>query len=463
MRRSPAFSVLVVLSCGMCCMALLFWWCTSALAQEFIAQEEPPPASVQESKTPLDEAFKKPPERVPLLKEIKERLKDETPFIRDMKVDINPRTFYMHRVPFTGNISEAWALGGSAAYRSGYLFDRVGLGAAVYTSQPLNAPDDRDGTLLLKPGQEGYTVLGQLYGDLRLAEDVHLYLYRKEYDTPYINKNDTRMTPNTFEGYTLVGRHSKEDGTGFRYGLGYITKIKPRNSDNFDPMSEEAGADVDRGVAVAGGIFSRPTYSFGAIDYYSEDIINIFYTEGKYIIPVTKKLGILFSVQLSDQRSTGDDLLTGSSFSSHQAGVRAEASYEGGVLTLAYTNTAKGANLRSPWGGYPGYTSVQVQEFNRAGEEAFMVKLSSHLSRFGFEGVTLYGLWVHGWGAIDPATRSPVFDQDEYDVDFQWRPNIRFLKGLWFRLRYAYVDQHGADNSTINDFRIIVNYDFPLL
>jgi len=39
--------------------------------------------------------------------------------------------------------------------------------------------------------------------------------------------------------------------------------------------------------------------------------------------------------------------------------------------------------MRSPWSSYPGYTSAQVQDFNRAGEEAFMVKGSYDFSRLG--------------------------------------------------------------------------------
>ena len=44
--------------------------------------------------------------------------------------------------------------------------------------------------------------------------------------------------------------------------------------------------------------------------------------------------------------------------------------------------------MQSPWSGYPGYTSVQVQDFNRAGENAFMVKGSYDFTRLGLEGVT---------------------------------------------------------------------------
>ena len=64
------------------------------------------------------------------------------------------------------------------------------------------------------------------------------------------------MTPNTFEGYTFQGASGGKDGApGFRYGGGYITKIKERNSDDFVSMSRDAGAPVDRGVGLGGGLF----------------------------------------------------------------------------------------------------------------------------------------------------------------------------------------------------------------
>ena len=55
-------------------------------------------------------------------------------------------------------------------------------------------------------------------------------------------------------------------------------------------------------------------------------------------------------------------------------------------------------------------------------------------------------------------------DENEFDVDLQWRPQWKFLKGLWFRVRYAKVHQYEGPTIThINDFRVIVNYDIPLL
>jgi hypothetical protein len=156
-------------------------------------------------------------------------------------------------------------------------------------------------------------------------------------------------------------------------------------------------------------------------------------------------------------------LLKGFAFKANQVGVKVDSSYGGAVLTLAYTHTTDGADMQSPWSGYPGYTSVQVQDFNRAGENAFMAKLSYNFKRFGLEGLTAYTLFVHGWGRVDPSTGNPVPNENEFDTDLQWRPQWKFLKGLWFRVRYAMVHQYERPNNTINDFRVIVNYDWPLL
>ena len=165
---------------------------TSLWAQEAISGDRPTPSSVDEVITPMERSFEKaPPKEAPD--------KELHPFFRDQTLKLNLRTYYKYNDKFDDSVSEAWTVGGSLSYKTGYLFDHLAFGAAVYTSQPLYAPDDRDGTLLLKPGQKGYDVLGQLYGEIKVLPDNFLRFYRQEYDTPYMNKNDNRMTPNTFE------------------------------------------------------------------------------------------------------------------------------------------------------------------------------------------------------------------------------------------------------------------------
>jgi hypothetical protein len=459
--------VVVMMAGGLGFLAVMFWGGAPVLAQEYIRDQESVPDSVDQVVTPMELSFEEPPKIQRFFPWLKEKLKDTPPFFRDTKFGVNIRTYYFLRDNYEGTSpdeNEAWALGGSIYYQSGWFLDHFSVGAVLYTSWPLYAPDDKDGTLLLKSGQEEYTVVGQLYGRVRLIDENFINIYRYEYNTPYINKNDNRMTPNTFEGYTFTGAYGgKDDAPSFRYGGGYITKIKERNSDRFVWMSQDAGADVKRGVFLGGGNVSYKGLNFGAIDYYSADIINIFYTEGTYKLNVTDRLGFLFSTQFTDQRSVGSDLQTGSPFKTNQFGVKADTSYGGGIFTLAYTTDSQGADLQSPWSGYPGYTSVQVKDFNRAGEDAFMVKASYDFTRLGLEGVTAYSLFVHGWDRIDPTTKASVPNENEFDVDLQWRPKWEFLKGLWFRTRYANVHQYEGPKNTLNDFRVIVNYDIPLL
>src|SRR6185436_8161457 len=150
------------------------------------------------------------------------------------------------------------------------------------------------------------------------------------------------------------------------------------------------------------------------------------------------------------------DLLTGTEFSTHQWGVKADWGVGASVLTLAYTDTADGSAMRNPWSGYPGYTSVQVQDFFRAGESAVMLKAAYDSSKH-LKGTSIYALWVHGSGV-----EAPLFNEDEVDLNLQWNPDkATALRGMSFRLRLAQVIQRGGGDPDITDFRFIVNYDFP--
>ena len=442
-RVAAAWSIVVA------SLLLLAGSMTSALGQQLPAE------SVEQGATPMDQIeLANPQPGQPLVPVEPEK---KSPFFDDAKISAQARTFYFYRDKYDDSVSEAWALGGSVTFQSGYVANRLRVGAAAYTSQPLYGPDDRDGTLLLAPGQEGYSVLGQIYGEVKFTDQLFGAFGRKEYNTPYINKNDARMTPNTFEGVSLYGKSGGKDGAPeWRYGGGYITKIKERNSDEFVSMSVDAGASVERGVYVAGANYLQKDFSIGAANYYSDDIINIFYTEGKYAPSLGDKYKLTLRAQFSDQQSTGDNLLTGTAFSTHQWGVKADLAVDAALLTLAYTDTADGDTMRNPWSGYPGYTSVQVQDFFRAGESAVMLKAAYDLSNH-FKGTSIYALWVHGSGVA-----APNFNEDEVDLNLQWNPDKGgALRGMSFRLRYAIVSQRGGGDPDINDFRFIVNYDFP--
>jgi hypothetical protein len=380
---------------------------------------------------------------------------DKIPFFHDSKFGLQLRTFYFYRDKYDHSLSQAWAIGAALSYKSGYIADLLAIGAVVYTSQPLYAPADRDGSGLLAPGQEGYTVLGQAYAEFKLIDRVFFAIGRKSYETPFMNSNDARMTPNTFEGATLYGKVGGEDGNPeVRFGTGYIATIKPRNSEEFIWMSEAAGATADRGVIVAGANVDWKGLSIGAIDYYCEDVINIFYTEAKYTLLKGEWYKLNVAAQYADQRSLGESL-TGAFFSG-QWGVKADLSIGEAVLTAGFTQVVSAStNMQAPWSGYPGYTSVQVMDFNRANEAAVVLKIAYDFTKCGIKDVTAYALWVHGSGR-----EAPNFNEDEYDLNVQWTPKDGWLKGTSVRVRYAYISQRGGGDPDINDFRVIINYDF---
>jgi hypothetical protein len=250
----------------------------------------------------------------------------------------------------------------------------------------------------------------------------------------------------------VVAPAPKKDVAVLKYGLGYFDEIKERNSSSFVSMSRDAGADVERGVWAAGILYEKGKFSIGGIDYYSDDIINIAYVETKMELPISTDFRPKLHAQFTDQRSVGEDLLQGQDFSGQQFGIKAELPVGKALFSAGFTYTLSGANMQNPWSGYPGYTSVQVQDFNRAGENAFLL-------RAGYEFTTIPGLSTYAL-AVFGTTPDAMgqYRQDEYDVNIQWAPPKGCLKGLSVRLRYAIVDQHGGNVENLTDFRTIVNY-----
>ena len=195
-----------------------------------------------------------------LFQPVREMLKPLPPFLADTDLKVNFRSYYFNRTKPDDTVNEAWAFGGRITYQSGWLLDTFSMGASLYGSAPLYAPEDRDGTLLLKPGQEGYYVPAEAWGALRYQEYALLKGYRQRVDQTYINPQDNRMTPNTFQGVTLGGKVS-----WLQYLGGYLWKIKPRNADEFISMSEQAGGGADSNDGV--GLFGvRLTPLAGAAD-----------------------------------------------------------------------------------------------------------------------------------------------------------------------------------------------------
>ena len=214
-----------------------------------------------------------------------EGLKTLPPFFRDTQVDLHLRTLYFNLQSDT-TASEAWALGGWLEYKSGWLADVFRLGATGYTSQPLHAPEGRDGTLLLGPDQSALLVLGQAYGQLRYQEYALLTGYRQLVNQGYTNPHDDRMIPQTFEGATLGGALGPVD-----YFLGYLTAFKARDSDEFINMAARAGvAKHNRGQWLTSARLARvPGLDLYLANYLVPDVFNTAYLHAEYKVPLATR------------------------------------------------------------------------------------------------------------------------------------------------------------------------------
>jgi hypothetical protein len=443
-------------------------WAGSTQAQS-ARQEDPIPETPRQSLSAIEKTFATLPAAEPLalFPQIREQLKDAPAFLRDSTASINIRSYYrdaLSNTPTSARWNEAWATGSSVAFETGRLADLISGGFVLYTSFPTYAPSDHDGSGLLAPGQQSYGVLGQLYGKLHLGDEHEFIAGRYLYNTPFMGPQDNRMSPKTFYGYVLRGSFGDPD-TGepyFRYGGGYIAAVKDRNATDFISMSRAAGADVDRGTGLAGGLFSWGPVRVGAIDYYTQDTMNIFYSEAKFAAALVPGISAALSLQFTAQNSTGSNLLNGGTYwATNDMGAELQLGYRSTIFTAAYTMVNRGFGMQTPWSANPSYTDGLIQPFNRAGETALMAGLSHVFTPLGLPGVGASVFYFRGWTEA-PAAGTPVLE-DEWNFNLEWRPAWKSLQGLWLRAQYglAKIDQNGV-RSRADEIRLIANYTLKM-
>jgi len=226
-------------------------------------------------------------------------------------------------------------------------------------------------------------------------------------------------------------------------------------------MSEITGNDdTCEGLTTAG---ARYTFSqgseIGAFNLYSWDLWNTFYAEANATWEPTAKTNIRLSWQHTDQRSVGDEL--DGDFSTYVFGGRMATSYQGAILSLAFSSTGNGSKIRSPYGSYPGYLSLMIRDFNRADEDALLVGLSYNLKFLGLDGFSFFTNYARGNTPDSGENTSP--DQQEIDLTVDYRFKRDYLKGLWLRVRGAYLNQDGPEGNDVKEFRAIINYELPVL
>jgi outer membrane OprD family porin len=362
------------------------------------------------------------------------------------------RTYYFDAESLTGAPSSAWALGGWAGLRSPWWGDQFQVGLIGYTSQRLYGPDDKDGTKLLAPGQHPITVLGEAFAALRVFDQT-LTGYRQLINRPYINPQDNRMVPNTFEAYTLTGSAADVSYTG-----GYITKFKARQSDSFAWMSSAAGGTGDhQGVVFAGATWDFAKNAYARVDeQYGVDVFNTFYVDGKVPIEIDDKTSLAFGAQYTAQKSVGDAQI--GSFSTYAAGLQATVAHGPFGAQLYYTQTGRGFDTQNPFGDNASYLNLMQVAFNTAGEKAWGIGGNVNFAGFGAPGLTASAIYASGSDRINASSGVSLPDRNETNVraDYAFAKGTA-LEGLVATLRYSWLHQSGS-LQTAPQLRAYLNY-----
>ncbi len=274
----------------------------SALAQDTTGTgiDYPIPSTAREAYSPIGEGFESPiaprenlkgpkpyvDEREERLKAKRESLQDLSPFFRDTEIKLNSRTYWFDEDSFGLDKPKALTSGGSLTYQSGYIGNFLQLRGALYTTQPLYASSDAGATLNLSPDGDQITTLGQANARVKFAGH-ELTMGRQLVRTAFVNPYDVRMIPITYEGVVLLPE--REGQQTFDYIGSYLWRYKPRNTDNFMPMSQAFGVAQDQGMLITGARHRTKTLNYGLVNYWIKDTLNTAYGEFDYLLPFCGK------------------------------------------------------------------------------------------------------------------------------------------------------------------------------
>jgi hypothetical protein len=239
--------------------------------------------------------------------------------------------------------------------------------------------------------------------------------------------------------------------------------MKTINSDEFRDMAAAAGVTTVGSQAMwLGGITFKPAESLALrlSTYDVSDVLGSTYMDAIWNTPVSQDMALKLSGQYMFQSSNGS-ALTGTSYDTYAAGLRADLSRGSWTLSTFYTQTGRGGNYQTPYGGWAGYTYMIVTDFNRAGETAWAIG-GSYDFKTSLPGLSLTAYAVYGSDAVVAATGAPSTDKTEYDFTLDYRFGAErwpdWLRPLWLRFRYANVDEPSV--GTTHDVRVIANWEW---
>jgi len=409
-----------------------------------------------------------------------------------------------------------WAvgIGGSILYRSAEFRGFSGM-IGLYTSQSPWHMDDSD-VGFLKAGKDttsrlsvkttgdwGMTVLAQSYLQYRINK-TFMRVGRQIFESLLTKSNDTKMIPNTFEGYTLVSKdlpkttlkvayltsQKLRDHTSFHDVITFQDESKKSWANNDDSAINKSlsynafkaeGMDVDHALVVLEAI-NRSIKNLKLMANYTAvpDVVSSATIEGSYtlnfgkfkLIPSARYMQQFddLDAKLGDVANLKANVIGYSyptSLDSYLFAVKLDIKTPyAWKLRFGYSKIADEADIIAPWRGFPtgGYTRAMGQYNWYANTKTYMTRFDYDFGKAGLvPGLT--GMVRYAIQDFDD--NKPGVQADSNVIHLDAIKKFKSVPGLEARVRVGLIN--GDDNTvamngivksdpSYNEYRFELNY-----
>ncbi len=265
----------------------------------------------------------------------------------------------------TDSAKNSAAVGGKFGIKSP-KYEGVSFNLCAYVSQNLHLIDEQKEVYdFLRADGSSYAYLAE--ASLNYEQNgIHMMLGRFGVDMPYANKDDIRMSPNTFEG---AWAHIKYD-THYYSQFFFISRWA-----GFDSQDVATGASQDEfksfvpgGYGMVGGSFG---YRFDENDevsvwyHHIDKLTDIIYSELNAVIYFDEKLHLNYGLQFASMREKENSNIDGDVYGAMLM------LHTGSIFVPVSFNLARiqnGASITDGYGGGPYFTSLDEATIAYASE-----------------------------------------------------------------------------------------------
>jgi len=419
--------------------------------------------------------------------------------------------------------NSAWGVGGSLIYSTGYL-NGFGATAGMYTTHTIatdNTDDAYPGTDFGKAGKDTYSratgsgshidVLALAYAEYKFAKSS-IKAGRQIFESTLLRSNDTKMIPNTFEGYSIESK----DVADTKLRAAYFTRQKLRDHRDFhsiiasgsykDNPNAQDDAGTHKGLSVANisaaGEDVNPNMLVATVEnksikglklnldgMYIDGFVSSAIAEANYKIALGDSgWSLTPGARYIHQMDEGAGAIGGAALNGSLAGdtgavdgysdagsvdggawmARLKLAKGAGSFTAGYSSINDDADIIAPWRGFPtgGYTRSMAQYNWEANTKSWMLKAAYDLGKAGIvsglRGALDYAVMDYD---DDKLAAGSIGKTDRSIIHLDMQKTFDSAPNLELKLRAAMIDadqnpSQAEDYHSYNEYRFEINYLF---